>query len=87
MDGHVDPTLGLDGDGHTRARTSTADRAAAVCLYPQEAVERVRADGHQAFPGAYGENLTLLGIDWATPRRRATGSSSAIEDEGAACSS
>ena len=24
----------------------------------------MRADGHQAFPGSYGENLTLLGIDW-----------------------
>ncbi len=35
-----------------------------MCLYAQEAIERVRADGHAAFPGAYGENLTLLGIDW-----------------------
>ena len=25
----------------------------------------MRADGHVAFPGAYGENLTLLGVDWA----------------------
>ena len=54
---------GLDGDGH-HGPLHGAERDA-VCLYPQEAIERVREDGHQAFPGAYGENLTLLGIDWA----------------------
>ncbi len=37
----------------------------AVCLYSQEAIGRVRTDGHQAFPGAYGESLTLLGLNWA----------------------
>ena len=50
----------------------------AVCLYPQEAIERVRADGHQSFPGSYGENLTLLGIDWARLR---AGDLLAIGDE------
>jgi MOSC domain-containing protein YiiM/SAM-dependent methyltransferase len=55
--------LGLEGDGHHNPDVHGGERAA-VCLYAQEAIERVRADGHQAFPGAYGENLTLLGIDW-----------------------
>lgn len=30
----------------------------------RRAIARVAADGHTAFPGAYGENLTLEGIDW-----------------------
>ena len=57
-------TLGLDGDGHHNPDVH-GGATAAVCLYAQEAIERVRADGHQAFPGSYGENLTLLGIDWS----------------------
>ena len=57
--------LGLDGDGHTEPEPMHGGVDGAVCLYAQEAIERVREDGHQAFPGAYGENLTLLGIDWA----------------------
>ncbi len=58
--------LGLDGDGHAEPEPIHGGVEQAVCLYPQEAVERVREDGHEAFPGAFGENLTLLGIDWAT---------------------
>jgi len=57
-------TLGVDGDGHHNPDIHGGPTAA-VCLYPQEAVERVRADGHAAFAGAYGENLTLLGVEWA----------------------
>ena len=56
--------LGLDGDGH-HDTAHHGGVTGAVCLYPQEAIERVRADGHQSFPGSYGENLTTLGIDWA----------------------
>jgi MOSC domain-containing protein YiiM len=55
-------TIGLDGDGH-ESPTHGGERAA-VCLYAVEAIARVAADGHEAFPGAYGENLTLEGIDW-----------------------
>jgi MOSC domain-containing protein YiiM/SAM-dependent methyltransferase len=58
-------TLGLEGDRHAQTAVHGGLRGA-ICLYAQEAIERVRADGHQAFPGAYGENLTLLGIDWAS---------------------
>ena len=64
VDGTWVRTLGLDGDGHHNPDVHGGPTAA-VCLYPQEAIERVRADGHQSFPGSYGENLTLLGIDWA----------------------
>jgi MOSC domain-containing protein YiiM/SAM-dependent methyltransferase len=58
--------LGLRNDAHVEPEPIHGGPDQAVCLYAQEAVERVRADGHQAFPGAYGENLTLLGIDWAS---------------------
>jgi MOSC domain-containing protein YiiM/SAM-dependent methyltransferase len=59
--------LGLQGDAHHNPDVHGGE-VAAVCLYSQEAIERVRADGHQAFPGSYGENLTLLGIEWGALR-------------------
>jgi MOSC domain-containing protein YiiM len=55
---------GLDGDGHDNPRVHGGPLQD-VCLLAFEAMERIRADGHQAFPGAYGENLTLAGLDWA----------------------
>jgi MOSC domain-containing protein YiiM len=62
IDGAWVGTLGLDSDGHESP--NHGGPLAAVCLYAVEAMDRVRADGHEAFPGAYGENLTLEGIDW-----------------------
>jgi MOSC domain-containing protein YiiM/SAM-dependent methyltransferase len=56
---------GVDGDGHDKPEPIHGTPAQAACLYSFEAIERVRADGHQAFPGAYGENLTIAGLDWA----------------------
>jgi MOSC domain-containing protein YiiM/SAM-dependent methyltransferase len=67
VDGTWVHALGLEGDGHDNPDVHGGPTAA-VCLYAQEAIERVRADGHQAFPGSYGENLTLLGIDWGELR-------------------
>lgn len=60
--------LGLHNDAHHVPEPIHGGPDGAVCLYAQEAIERVRADGHQAFPGAYGENLTLLGVDWMALR-------------------
>jgi len=57
--------LGLEGDAHRVAPPVHGGLDKAVCLLAVEAIERIRADGHQSFPGAYGENLTLAGIDWA----------------------
>jgi len=56
--------LGLDGDGHTEPEPIHGGELQAVLIYCIEALARVAADGHRAFPGAYGENLTLEGIDW-----------------------
>ena len=55
-------TFGLEGDGHVSP--NHGGPTAAVCLYAMEAIARVAADGHQAFPGAFGENLTIEGLDW-----------------------
>jgi MOSC domain-containing protein YiiM/SAM-dependent methyltransferase len=60
---------GLEGDAHSKPEPIHGTPEQAVCLYALEAIERVRADGHQAFPGAYGENLTLAGLDWGGLRR------------------
>jgi MOSC domain-containing protein YiiM/SAM-dependent methyltransferase len=65
IDGTRIRALGLDGDSHRLPPPMHGGRLRAVCLYAVEAIERVRADGHQGFPGAFGENLTLLGLDWA----------------------
>jgi len=36
----------------------------ALCLYPLERILALQAEGHPVFPGAMGENVTLLGVDW-----------------------
>jgi MOSC domain-containing protein YiiM len=55
--------LGLADDRHTEPAPSHGGPDQAVCLYSMEAIARVAADGHTAFPGAYGENLTLEGVE------------------------
>lgn len=55
--------LGLEGDGHTEPEPMHGGPDQAVSLYSVESIARVAADGHQAFPGAFGENLTLDGIE------------------------
>jgi MOSC domain-containing protein YiiM len=55
--------LGLDGDAHADLKHHGGPLQA-VCLYSVESIERVASEGHTSFPGAYGENLTLAGIDW-----------------------
>jgi MOSC domain-containing protein YiiM len=54
--------LGLEGDKH-RARFHGGPTAA-LCLFPMETVERLRAEGHPIYPGAIGENVTIAGIEW-----------------------
>jgi MOSC domain-containing protein YiiM len=58
--------LGLAGDGHDEPEPSHGGPDQAVSLYSVEAIARVAADGHAAFPGAYGENLTLEGVELDT---------------------
>jgi MOSC domain-containing protein YiiM len=55
---------GLEADAHAEAEPVHGGPSQAVCLYPIEAIARVAADGHRAFPGAFGENLTIEGVEW-----------------------
>lgn len=70
--------LGLEGDGHTEPEPMHGGPDQAVCLYSVESIARVAADGHRAFPGAFGENLTLDGIEMGS---LAAGDRLAIGDE------
>jgi len=60
---------GIEGDAHSKPEPIHGTPEQAICLHSVEAIERIRADGHQAFPGAYGENLTLAGLEWKGLRR------------------
>jgi MOSC domain-containing protein YiiM len=55
--------LGLVGDAH-RARMHGGPTAA-LCLYSLEVIHALQAEGHPIFPGAVGENVTVVGIDWS----------------------
>jgi MOSC domain-containing protein YiiM len=55
--------MGLADDRHHEPEPMHGGVDQAVCLYSMEAIRRVAADGHNAFPGAFGENLTLEGIE------------------------
>jgi MOSC domain-containing protein YiiM len=55
--------MGLADDRHNEPEPMHGGVDQAVCLYSVEAIERVAADGHNGFPGAFGENLTLEGIE------------------------
>ena len=59
-------SVGLDGDSHVSPKHGGPLKA--VCLYAVEPIERIAGEGHQAFPGSYGENLTLAGLDWGSLR-------------------
>ncbi|HVM30108.1 MAG TPA: GNAT family N-acetyltransferase [Candidatus Limnocylindrales bacterium] len=56
---------GVEGDGH-HDRTLHGGPHRAVCLFSIEAIDRIRSEGHPIEPGSTGENLTTVGIEWAT---------------------
>lgn len=60
---------GLADDRHVEPEPVHGGVDQAVCLYSMEAIGRVVADGHNAFPGAFGENLTLEGIEMGSLAR------------------
>jgi MOSC domain-containing protein YiiM len=55
--------LGLADDHHLEPIPMHGGEDQAVCIYSMEAIDRLVAEGHNAFPGAFGENLTLEGIE------------------------
>jgi len=56
---------GVEGD-RQRDRRHHGGPERAVCLYPLELIEALRAEGHPIAPGLIGENLTVRGLDWST---------------------
>jgi MOSC domain-containing protein YiiM len=55
--------LGLAGDDHAnKAVHGGPDRA--VCLFAEERIASLAAEGHPIAAGSTGENITTRGIDW-----------------------
>ena len=53
---------GLDGDGHRYHLHGGPDKA--VCIYADEVIDALRAEGHPIAVGTTGENVTVRGLDW-----------------------
>lgn len=53
-------TEGLAGDGHAHAKHSRPDRA--VSLFDLEILAQLQKEGFPLYPGAIGENLTVVGL-------------------------
>jgi len=63
VDGAAVGRLGLAGDTQAHPEFHGGpDRA--VCLWAQEVIDTLRAEGHPIAPGCAGENLTVRGLDW-----------------------
>lgn len=63
--------LGLVGDRHNDTEHHGGPDKA-LCLYSLERILALQEEGHRVFPGAMGENVTLIGLDWSalTPGTR-----------------
>jgi MOSC domain-containing protein YiiM len=55
--------LGLVGDAHRKPMHGGP--TAALCLYSLEVIHALQAEGHPIYPGAVGENVTIVGLDWS----------------------
>ncbi|HWH08656.1 MAG TPA: MOSC domain-containing protein, partial [Candidatus Thermoplasmatota archaeon] len=55
--------LGLEGDKVRHPRIHGGPERA-LCLYALERILALQAEGGTLFPGALGENVTLVGLDW-----------------------
>lgn len=57
-------TLGVEGDAQRDLEHHGGpDRA--LCLFSQERIRALQAEGHPITPGSTGENLTIEGLDWS----------------------
>ena len=68
---------GLAGD-RQRDRRYHGGPERALCLFALERLLELQAEGHPIFPGSVGENLTVVGLDWA---RLAPGARLALGEE------
>lgn len=56
--------LGISGDGHNFPDIHGGPERA-LCLFSLERILEFQEQGHPIFPGAAGENVTIVGLDWA----------------------
>jgi MOSC domain-containing protein YiiM len=56
--------MGVAGDAQ-RNLESHGGLERAVILFSLELILALQAEGHQIYPGALGENLTVVGLDWS----------------------
>jgi len=54
---------GMEGD-RQRNRRFHGGPTRALCLYSQERIDALLAEGHAIEPGAVGENVTIAGLPW-----------------------
>jgi MOSC domain-containing protein YiiM len=73
---NLTPT-GLEGDRQRDLRFHGGPERA-LCLFSLERILELQADGHPIFPGSVGENVTVIGLDWA---RLEPGARLALGDE------
>ncbi len=55
--------LGLVGDDHNFPDIHGGPERA-LCLFSLERILELQAQGHPIFPGAAGENVTIVGLEW-----------------------
>lgn len=55
--------LGLVGDAVAHPKTHGGPERA-LCLYSLERILALQREGHPIFPGALGENVTIVGLPW-----------------------
>lgn len=56
-------TIGMEGDAQRNRRFHVGPERA-LCLYSQERLDALSAEGHPVAPGILGENVTILGLAW-----------------------
>ncbi len=79
-------TYGVAGDRQRDLKHHGGpDRA--VCLFGQERIDALAAEGHPIYPGSTGENLTIAGLAWdelGSGERLAVGDVAVLEISGPA---
>jgi MOSC domain-containing protein YiiM len=68
---------GLEGDRQRDLRFHGGPERA-LCLFSLERIIELQSEGHPIFPGSVGENVTVVGFDWA---RLEPGARLALGDE------
>jgi MOSC domain-containing protein YiiM len=71
---------GMEGDKQ-RDRRFHGGPDRALCLYSQERIDALVAEGHPVRPGVLGENVTIFGLPWDEVRPGARLKIGAVEAE------